>query len=111
MKLPEALKRFRKEYKLTQKQVSSRIGVNIRLYQKYEAGEVEPAASVITAVADAYNVPLDYLVGRDDDAKSNVEEFNLINTYRNLDENGRRTLNDLASFLSARQGFQMAAAV
>lgn len=105
MDLPKALKRFRREYKLTQKQVSSQIGVNIRLYQKYEAGEVEPSASVITAVADAYNVPLDYLVGRNDDAKSSVEEFNLLNTYRNLDDDNRRTLTDMAGFLSMKQGF------
>ena len=112
MDLPKALKRFRREYNLTQKQVSSKIGVNIRLYQKYEAGEVDPSASVITAVADAYDVPLDYLVGRDDDTKSNVDEFNLLNTYRNLNENNRRTLTDLADFLSMKQGFtQRAAAV
>ncbi len=97
MDLPKALKRFRQEYKLTQKQVSSKIGVNVRLYQKYEAGEVDPAASVITAVADAFNVPLDYLVGRDE--SRDASEVYLLNDFRELNPEGRRSLIDYAEFL------------
>ena len=74
MDLPEALKRFRQEHSLTQKQVSSRIGINIRLYQKYEAGEVDPAASVITAIADAFNESADYLLGLSDEPRVHVFE-------------------------------------
>lgn len=74
MDLPQALKRFRQEYGLTQKQVSNAVGVNIRLYQKYEAGEVEPAVSVVSAISDVFHVSTDYLLGRTDNPKLHVFE-------------------------------------
>ena len=106
MTLGESLKRFRKERKLTQKQVSEATGINLRLYQGYESGQTNPATSTIISIADTFNVPLDYLVGRGD-TKSDGESY-LLNTYRNLDENSRRTLTDMASFLSMKQGFAQA---
>lgn len=109
MDLPKALRRFRQEHDLTQRQVSSKIGINIRLYQKYEAGEVDPGASVITAVAEAFNVSADYLLGLGE--AQNTDESYLLNAYRNLDENNRRTLTDLANFLNMKQGIEHAAAV
>lgn len=66
MPLPDALKRFRKQYKVTQKQAASVAGVAERVYQSYEYGKVVPTASVLIALADAFDVSLDYLVGRSD---------------------------------------------
>ena len=103
MTLGESLKRFRKERGLTQKQVSDAVGINLRLYQSYESGQTNPATSTVISIADAFNVPLDYLVGRDEGTKNTGETY-LLNTYRNLDENNRRTLTDMASFLSMKQG-------
>lgn len=109
MTLGESLKRFRKERGLTQRQVSDAVGINLRLYQGYESGQTNPATSTVIGIADAFNVPLDYLVGRDN-AKSDGESY-LLNTYRNLDENNRRTLTDMANFLSMKQGFTTAVTV
>ncbi len=66
MSLSDALKRFRKQYKVTQKQAASVAGVAERVYQSYEYGKVVPTASVLIALADAFDVSLDYLVGRSD---------------------------------------------
>ena len=66
MTLAEALKRFRKEQKVTQKQAAKGAGVAERLYQSYEYGKVIPTATVIIALADSFDVSLDYLVGRSD---------------------------------------------
>lgn len=38
--------------------------VSEQAYQKYEYGKVVPSALVIIAIADYFNVSLDYLVGR-----------------------------------------------
>lgn len=66
MTVAEALKRFRKEYGLTQKQVADAIGVLKPSYQRYEYSTNIPTATVLIKIADAYNVSLDYLVGRSD---------------------------------------------
>ena len=67
MPLPDALKRFRKAQKLTQKQASAAAGVAERVYQSYEYGKVVPTVNVLIALADYFDVSLDYLVGRSDD--------------------------------------------
>ena len=67
MSLPDALKRFRKLRKVTQKQAASAAGVAERVYQSYEYGKVVPAVTVLIALADYFDVSLDYLVGRSDD--------------------------------------------
>lgn len=67
MSLPDALRRFRKLRKVTQKQAASAAGVAERVYQSYEYGKVVPAVTVLIALADYFDVSLDYLVGRSDD--------------------------------------------
>ncbi len=67
MKLNDALKRCRKMKKATQKQASVAAGVSESMYQFYEYGKNEPTASVLIALADFFDVSLDYLVGRSDD--------------------------------------------
>lgn len=67
MKLDEALKRCRKSMKVTQKQAAIAAGVSESMYQFYEYGRNEPTASVLIALADYFDVSLDYLVGRSDD--------------------------------------------
>ena len=66
MQLPDSLKRFRKAYKLTQKQTAALLGVKERMYQLYEHGDYEPSISSLIALADHYNISLDYLCGRSD---------------------------------------------
>ena len=65
MTYAEALKRFRNEFKLTQKQVADTAKIFPQAYQVYEYGR-EPALSMLCKLADAYNVSLDYLTGRSD---------------------------------------------
>lgn len=67
MSLSEALRRFRKSVKITQKQAAEVAGVAERVYQSYEYGKVILAATVLIAIADYFDVSLDYLCGRSDD--------------------------------------------
>lgn len=66
MQLSDALRRFRKFYNITQKQASNVAGVAVRVYQAYEYGKVVPTATVLIALADYFDVSLDYLCGRSD---------------------------------------------
>lgn len=66
MDLSSALKRFRKAYKITQKQAATAANVSERNYQAYEYGKVVPTATILLALADYFDVSLDYLCGRSD---------------------------------------------
>ena len=69
MSLNEALKRARKEAKVTQSQAAQAANVSLSMYQFYEYVRNEPTASVLIALADYFDVSLDYLVGRSDVAE------------------------------------------
>ena len=67
MNLSDALRRFRKHANITQKQAAQGANASERVYQDYEYGKVIPSATVLIALADSFDVSLDYLVGRSDD--------------------------------------------
>ena len=67
MNLSDSLKRFRKYANITQKQAAQGANVSERNYQAYEYGKVITSATVLIALADSFDVSLDYLVGRSDD--------------------------------------------
>lgn len=69
MTFPDSLRRFRKEFNLTQKAVANAVGMQESAYQRYEQGTREPAFKQLLTLADAFNVSLDYLVGRSDNPK------------------------------------------
>ena len=66
MCLAEALKRTRTEKGISQKQSATAAKISVTQYQNYEYGKSEPTASVLIALADYFDVSLDYLVGRSD---------------------------------------------
>ena len=60
-------KKIRLERNLTQRQIAEGIGIPEQSYQRYEYGKVVPSATVLLALADYFDVSLDYLCGRSDD--------------------------------------------
>ena len=66
MKYYERLKELRKERKETQTQTAEATGILTRQYQRYEYGEQKPGLDYLWALADHFDVTLDYLVGRTD---------------------------------------------
>ena len=60
------LKAIRKNKGITQKQLAAAIGASERGIQQYELGERKPAFGVLIALADYFDVSLDYLCGRSD---------------------------------------------
>ena len=72
MTIAESLKRFRKEFGVTQQQVADSVGVLKPAYQRYELGKTVPLTTFLIKLADAFNVSLDYLVGRSDNPKGGV---------------------------------------
>ena len=67
MEMKDALKRCRKYRGITQKQAAVAAGITETMYQFYEYGRSEPTAHILIALADFFDVSLDYLCGRSDD--------------------------------------------
>ena len=68
MSFSERLILLRTSRHLTQKQVYESVGMSAIGYQRYEYGTREPAFRQLIALADYFDVSLDYLVGRSDDS-------------------------------------------
>lgn len=59
------LRETRMARKLTQQKLADTVGVALRSYQCYEQGVREPSLEMLVRLADALEVPTDYLLCRD----------------------------------------------
>lgn len=71
MFFPSRLKELRKLRNVSQVRAGEIAGITSKQIQRYEAGESEPTLSVLLALADYFNVSLDYLTGRTDKPEVN----------------------------------------
>ena len=62
----DRLKQLRTVWRATQKELGEYLGVSTRAYQYYEQGERYPDFEGLLALADYFQVSIDYLVGRSD---------------------------------------------
>lgn len=67
MEFYERMRSLRKETGKTQKEIAAELGIGYRALQCYEYNERYPDFPGLIAIADFFNVSLDYLVGRSDD--------------------------------------------
>lgn len=65
--LGERLRKLRKGRKILQQAMADELGVSLRSYQFYESGEYDPNLPNLIALADYFQVSIDYLVGRSDE--------------------------------------------
>ena len=64
------LRAARMARKLTQQRVADILEMTVNAYQKYEQAERSPSLETLVKLADLFNVPTDWLLGRDDYLKS-----------------------------------------
>lgn len=69
--LCERLQQLKIKKEVLQKDIASSIGLSVRSYQRYEKGERTPTATILIALADYFDVSIDYLVGRTDNPDVN----------------------------------------
>lgn len=65
------LKKLRLQKKKTQLQVQMDTGIEQALLSKYESGKRIPPTETLIALADYYNVSMDYIMGRTDKPEIN----------------------------------------
>ena len=66
MGFAERLKELRAERQVTQLMLAQALGMTDRTFRKYEARSIDPTLSVLIALADYFDVSLDYLVDKSD---------------------------------------------
>ncbi len=72
------LRSSRMKSKYTQQNMADMLGISLNAYQKYEQAERSPSLECLVEIANILNVPIDYLLGRDDFLKSlgvSVDEY------------------------------------
>ena len=75
MNIGEKLKEARKEAKLSQKELSKRIGISQSVYSDYESGKVDPTAKVIILLCEELDLTADYLLGLEDEHGAKVQLY------------------------------------
>lgn len=68
-KIAERVKFLRTSKGLTQKQLADTIGVSEVSLQRFEYGSSRPSLDTLIALADLFDVSLDYLCGRSDEPR------------------------------------------
>ena len=62
---PKRLRALRMKNRCTQQNMADTLGVALNTYQKYEQGDRAPAYDMLVKLADLFQVPTDFLLGRD----------------------------------------------
>lgn len=79
------LKQLREEKKLSQEEVAKKIGVGRTTYAMYEQGNRQPDYDILIAIAEFYEVSVDYLIGRDVPRWANQKD--IVDLYNMLESN------------------------
>ena len=65
------IKELRQKHHIPQVRLAVELGVSQNTISRYETGEHEPSYDALIAIADYFNVSVDYLLGRTDNPEVN----------------------------------------
>lgn len=65
----DALKRFRKAIRLSQRDIATQLGMLPQAYYRYESGQYLLPTAALVQLATTYNVSTDYLLGLSDNPR------------------------------------------
>ena len=109
--LHKNLVKYRKRYKMTQKDVADKLHITPQAYSRYErddARSAEPSTENLKVLADLFNVSVDELLGKKTDNRQSIDTlmFNHLDGFDDLDsEEQQRIIQQLeeqAEFLIAK---------
>lgn len=69
------IKYVREKKALTQKECADTLGITLRAWQTYEQGVSEPKQDLLCKIADMFNVSIDYLLGRNTEEQTALDEL------------------------------------
>lgn len=112
MSFSKKMRELREKYNMTQENVADYIHVSRSTIAGYETKDRQPSHEKLTAIADLFQVPVDYLLDNDENnislspskvAISSEEELKLLLRYRKLSLASRRDLNNYLTLLEERE--------
>ena len=104
-KFSQRLKGLRKERGLTQEELSKFSGVSFPTISRYEKGHRdEPKLTILKSLANFFEVSIDYLVGDVDIRDTNFTSSEIARIFKELDDDGKKILMDLAKNLLKKEG-------
>ena len=83
---------LRKQQKLSQGALATAVGASRDIIGKYERGEHSPSIDMAVRLADALDVSVDYLLGKERFANYDKETVKRLEDLQELDQNTRATL-------------------
>ena len=95
MKTYEKIKQLWENREITQKEISNALDINVSVYNKIELGIRPLREEELTAIADFFNVSIDYLTGRTDNPTT--PSNNQKEAGQNIISHFRLNTNDLSS--------------
>ncbi len=119
MQFGTVLRLLRKRNNMTQRQLADTLGVSESRIGMYERCKREPDFEMLEAIADYFNVDMDYLTGRSDVERQysfdpiassptplTPAEQQLVSDYRSLNEEGQDKVSEYAADLVASGRYQ-----
>ena len=92
----ERIKTLAKRRSITLKQVTSDLGFSENYFYSLKAGK-KPAADKLVAIADYFNVSVDYLLGREDTAEVNDDHLKVVAAHID-DDATEEEINEILNF-------------
>lgn len=86
MQFNERIKFLREKENLTQQQMADILDIAKSTYVKYERGEREPRYGTLAAIADYFDVTVDYVLGISDKENKHIERVSDIYEYMESEE-------------------------
>lgn len=113
-KFSDKFKELRKSRNLSQQQLADYLHTSKSSVNMYERGEREPGLEMLEAIADYFNVDMDYLMGKAEIANQalssvlfpNANEQELIKIYRNVNEDGQDYIMQTARMVEGTERYQ-----
>jgi len=102
MTLGKRLKKARNNKKLTQEEAAKKIGITFQALSNYERDYRDPDTALLAKMAELYDVPTDYLLGRTNNRNESTHEQKILDAVSNDPE-----LLDFWKDLSKRDDLKM----
>jgi transcriptional regulator with XRE-family HTH domain len=100
----ERLKELRKKSGLSQSELAQKIGISKSSINMYERGEREPGLEVLEAIADFFNVDMNYLLGTSDVSQNSNIDLQFLSILSTMTEEEKEwLLNVIKSVIEGRK--------
>lgn len=96
------LKNLRSNYNISQKDFAKKLGVSQQTIASWEVGRTEPSNEWLKAIADYFNVSIDFLLSRRENSSRSPlsdEQSSLLKKYDGLTDDGRHLIQTLLDSL------------